>query len=197
MLSPIRGRKGPYTMFSKTVRASIFAAALIVFLAAVPAVADDDSWYFDMDSGTQYDFSTNECWLTDGTAGTPQWTDENLWCETPNVFVEPAVEHDQSHLLEEGATFGEGVCWEADGTEGIPALDGSCVTPADYDAIYNVEVLAETPSLQDPTMSIAEVYEMDVTDPTPASDKPIGEGLVAVPFTFKEYVQAAHMPIAD
>ena len=185
-------------MFVKTIRLVIYIAVIALLLAFAPsAMADgfgNDNYYFDLDSGTQYDLTTGQCWLTDGTEGVAQTTDDNLWCETPNVYT-PAPAGPA--ITEEGATFGEGVCWEADGTEGIPALDGSCVTPADYDAIYNVEVLAVTPSLQDPNVSIAEVYEMDVTDSTPASDKPIGEGLVAEPFTFKEYVQAAHMPIAD
>lgn len=184
-------------MFS-FVRYAIYTAVLALLLALGPSALADSSWYFDMDTGTQYDMSTGQCWLADGTEGTAQTDGENLWCETPNVFDEWAAESGTPDL-EEGATFGDGVCWEADGTEGIPALDGECVTPADYDEIYSVEVLAETPSIQDPTKSIAEVYEMDVTDPTPASDKPIGEGLVepGTEKTFKQYVQAAHMPIAD
>ena len=97
--------------------------------------------------------------------------------------------------LEPGATFDGGICWEADGTEGIAMYDGQCMTPADYDAIYSFENLSNVPSISDPSVSIAEHYEMTPDVVTP-SDRPLGEGLVAEPFTFTEYVQAAHLPIA-
>ena len=63
--------------------------------------------------------------------------------------------------LEAGATFFDnGTCVEADGAEGIAMLDGSCVTTADYDVMYGYENLAEVASSTDPTVSIAEEYNM-------------------------------------
>lgn len=103
--------------------------------------------------------------------------------------------------LEPGATFDGGICWEADGTEGISAFDGQCVTPADYDAIFSYENLSQTESSRsgDEGKSIAEVYEM-VPEDDPASDRPIGVGVSSDMRTFKERVVSAHaphVPLAD
>lgn len=112
--------------------------------------------------------------------------------------------------LEEGATFDGGICWEADGTEGISMLDGDCMTPADYDAIYSYENLSQHPTITECTpgnpectvenySSIAEVHGL-TPDEEPASDRPLGEGVSQDNRTFKERVAAAHsphMPIAD
>ena len=100
--------------------------------------------------------------------------------------------------LEDGATFDGGICWEADGTQGIAMLDGSCMTPADYDTLFSYENLAATPNAYNPTVSIAETYQIDPEAP-PASDRPIGTGLVeaGTERTFKQVVQAAHLPHAE
>ena len=105
--------------------------------------------------------------------------------------------------LEEGATFDGGICWEADGTEGISHYDGQCVTPADYDAMYSYENLSTVVALASATTSypddatIAEIYGITPED-DPASDRPIGVGLVepGEERTFKERVRAAHLPLA-
>lgn len=109
--------------------------------------------------------------------------------------------------LEEGATFDGGICWEADGTEGITTFDGQCMTPADYDEIYSFENLDSIPHCPqdnfDCTLeeepSIAEYYEIapPEIDPKPASERIIGEGVAAEPFTFKGYVHSLHAPIAE
>jgi hypothetical protein len=113
--------------------------------------------------------------------------------------------------LEAGATFDGGICWEADGTEGIATFDGQCLTPADYDAIYSFENLSQLPTAQTcwpgtgcavgdaGVESIAESAGMTPAD-DPASERPLGDGLVDEPFTFVEAVErahAAHLPIAD
>lgn len=109
--------------------------------------------------------------------------------------------------LEEGATFDGGICWEADGTEGISTFDGQCLTPADYDAIYSYENLSSIPAVEDcwpgtpcdvdteGVRSIAEVYDIQPDD-DPASDRPIGTGLVepGEERTFKQRVARAHAP---
>ena len=105
--------------------------------------------------------------------------------------------------LEDGATFDGGVCWEADGTEGISAFDGQCITPADYDAIFSYENLSTIVGLQagDEGRTIAEIYDIQPED-DPASDRPIGEGLVepGTERTFKQRVASAHalhLPVAS
>ena len=150
---------------------TIAAAVALSMLVAVPAMADEPEVF--VPDGARSAVATGE--------------------------AEPVTSEPLSGApeREEGVTWDDenGVCWEADGTEGIPVLDGGCMTPADYDAVYNIEVLAETPSIQNPDVSIAELYELDTSDPTPASDKPIGEGLVepGTERTFKERVADAHM----
>lgn len=108
-------------------------------------------------------------------------------------------------VLEEGATFDDGICWEADGTEGISTFDGQCITPADYDVIFSYENLSSIPvgyqwdGTEYEGMSVAEVYGIELVD-DPASDRPIGVGVSADLRTFKERVvgaHAPHMPIAD
>jgi len=60
--------------------------------------------------------------------------------------------------LEPGATFDGGICWEADGTEGLSAPDGQCITPADYDEMFSVENLSTVPLHADPTVTVADAY---------------------------------------
>ena len=103
----------------------------------------------------------------------------------------------EAQATEPGATFQNGICWEADGTEGFAMPDGECVTPADYDAMFSYEILAETPigSQWDQTpyagQSVAEVYDL-APEPV-ASERILGVG-VSEPFTFVEAVRAAHLP---
>ena len=96
-------------------------------------------------------------------------------------------------VYEEGATFDGGICWEADGTEGISTAWGDCMTAADYDELYSYENLAVTPNAYDPSISIADTYEL-VPDEVPASTRELGAGLVAETFTFVGHIQAAHLP---
>ena len=89
--------------------------------------------------------------------------------------------------LEEGAVFYDnGRCVEADGTEGLSAGDGQCITPADYDELFSYENLAAIEALNphDGSTTVAEVYNIDPE--LPASLRLLGVGLVEVPFTFVE-----------
>lgn len=72
---------------------------------------------------------------------------------------------------------------EVTGEPGLQMVSGECVTPAEYDEIFGFENLSEVPSLMNPELSVAEVYGL-TPDPTPASQRPLGEGLVDEPFTF-------------
>ena len=113
-----------------------------------------------------------------------------------NVEKTKAAEGDASEewvvveiVLEDGATFDGGVCWESDGTAGIAMLDGSCVTPADYDELYSYETLEDTASRTQPTLSVA--AEAGV-DPEPrASVRPRFFGGVEYP-SYAVYVTDAH-----
>lgn len=92
--------------------------------------------------------------------------------------------------LEDGATFDGGICWEADGTEGISTIDGQCMTPADYDETFSYEALAATPSHSDPSRSVADVYGIEPDGPR-ASERVrtfMGDELG----TFTDYVVTAH-----
>ena len=99
--------------------------------------------------------------------------------------------------LEDGATFDGGLCWEADGTEGLSSADGQCVTAADYDAMFSYENLSTVPSSRwgDEGKSIAEVDGV-VDDGVVASERPLGDGVTAKPFTFVGTLVYAHgLPI--
>lgn len=90
---------------------------------------------------------------------------------------------------EEGATFDGGICWEADGTEGLTRYDGECVTPADYDEIFSFENLSNEPSTVFDGRSVAEVYGL--TPNVRASERPrLFEGDVEP--TFAETVRILH-----
>ena len=92
-------------------------------------------------------------------------------------------------VLEPGATFDGGVCWEADGTEGISSFDGQCVTPADYDILFSYEALAAAPSGIE-GVSVAEAYGV-TADAAPASERRLV--FQGVDYgTFASYVTAAH-----
>ena len=91
-----------------------------------------------------------------------------------------------SVAIEEGATFnGDGSCVEADGTVGVSTLWGECVTPADYDATFSADELAQVESQASPGRSVADVYGV-VADDVP-SERVLGSGFGAT-FTFDEYV---------
>lgn len=96
--------------------------------------------------------------------------------------------------LEEGALFDGGICWEADGTEGISTAWGDCMTPADYSETFSFENLASIPSRSNPEISIAEEAGL-VRDGTEAADRELGAGVVAETFTFRAVVRAAHEPV--
>ncbi len=95
---------------------------------------------------------------------------------------------------EPGATFDEGTCWEADGTQGAAMPDGQCVTPADYDAMFSVENLSTIPSITNPDLAVAE--EANLVDDGPASERVNGAGLVDEPESFVQYVARLHQPKA-
>ena len=81
--------------------------------------------------------------------------------------------------MEPGATFYEdGSCQEADGTPGMSQPDGQCVTIADYDFMFSYESLDATPSaIPGSDQSIAEEAGITSED-NPASERPLGEGLI-------------------
>ena len=81
--------------------------------------------------------------------------------------------------MEPGATFYEdGTCNEADGTPGMSQPDGQCVTIEDYDYLFSYENLDATPSaIPGADQSIAAEAGL-VNDGTPASERPLGEGLI-------------------
>ena len=106
--------------------------------------------------------------------------------------------------LEPGVTWNHdhGICVEdATGEEGIITFDGQCMTPTDYDEIFSYENLDTIPDCPmektDCTLeeypSIAENYGV-TPDDDPASDRPLGEGLVepGTETSFKEKVAAVH-----
>ena len=101
--------------------------------------------------------------------------------------------------LEPGATFDNGVCWEADGTEGIAMADGQCMTPADYDIIFGYDALAAREVGQEWNGTVFEgqtVAQVAGLTPEPAASlRPLGEGLVETPRTFTQIVRAAHLPV--
>ena len=72
---------------------------------------------------------------------------------------------------------------EVTGEAGLLRYDGECVTPAEYDAIFSFENLDSIQSLTDPTQSIAAEAGI-VDDDAPASERPLGDGVTAEPFTF-------------
>ena len=103
------------------------------------------------------------------------------------MFASPAS---ATIATEPGATFDGGICWEADGTEGIAAIDGSCVTPADYDAIFSYQALAATPNHGPSGLTVAEAYSITPDSPK-ASERPRSFMGTAEP-TFVEYVALLH-----
>jgi len=96
-------------------------------------------------------------------------------------------------LTEPGVTYDGGICWEADGTEGVTVVDGRCVTPADYDVMFSFKNLSTIPSIINPEISIAAEAGL-VDDGESASQRTLGEG-VTKPFTFVEYVTKLHGPV--
>ena len=86
-----------------------------------------------------------------------------------------------------GTTYDGGYCVEPDGSAGFVIPDatetGNCITAADYDEQQSAEVLATVESQVFPGKSVAEVYNL--TDDVP-SDRPLGEGLVATPVSYKQ-----------
>lgn len=110
------------------------------------------------------------------------------------VLLMPAAALADEIQLEAGATFDGGICWEADGTEGLAAFDGQCVTPADYAEIYSFENLDAHPSQGDPSVSIAEAAGITADSP-PADERLLGVGLVEEPQTFRQIVVGAHRGI--
>ena len=84
---------------------------------------------------------------------------------------------------------------EVTGEPGLQQFDGACITPAEYDALFSPENLNTIPSPTKPEVSIAEHAGL-VADGTPASERPLGQGVTAEPFTFVEAVAYANgLPI--
>jgi hypothetical protein len=81
---------------------------------------------------------------------------------------------------------------EVTGEAGLLQYDGNCVTPAEYDVLFGFENLSTIPDPTDPTRSIAEVAEIV---PDVASERPLGDGLVIIPFTFRQMVDAAQLRV--
>lgn len=75
---------------------------------------------------------------------------------------------------------------EVTGEPGLQMASGECITPAEYDAMFSVEALSNVASQTDPTISVADIADLD-TD-IPASLRWLGEGLVDEPFTFVRLV---------
>lgn len=69
---------------------------------------------------------------------------------------------------------------------GFVMYDGSCMTISRYNESFSAEALGQIPSFVDPDRSVADVYDLDPT--LPAADRPIGVGLVEVPFTFRQMI---------
>jgi len=82
-----------------------------------------------------------------------------------------AAQTEKSNALEAGATFDGAICWEADGTEGITTIDGSCMTPADYDVIFGYENLSLIDSRALPGIDVATLYGI-TPDSQAASERP-------------------------
>ncbi len=74
---------------------------------------------------------------------------------------------------------------EVTGEPGLRMGSGECITPAEYDAIFSTEALAEVDSHVYPDQSVAEVYEVEEE---PASERQLGDGLVRETFTFRGIV---------
>jgi len=73
--------------------------------------------------------------------------------------------------LEDGATYYDnGTCIEADGTPGLTAIDGECVTTDDYNELFGYDNLAATPDPLDPSRSIADTAGI-VDDGRPAAER--------------------------
>ncbi len=107
------------------------------------------------------------------------------------VVAALAANVEKADALEPGAVFYDnGTCIEADGTEGLSAADGECVTAADYDEMFSYENLSTIPSLTQPDMSIAE--EVGLEPEPAASERPLGSGLVEVEERFGEIVYRLH-----
>ena len=95
-----------------------------------------------------------------------------------------------------GAAYADdGICTDDNGVEGISTAWGVCMTPELYSELYSYENLAQVPSAINPEISIAEEAGL-VPDGIEAADRELGAGVVAEPFTFREYVRAAHEPRA-
>jgi len=99
-----------------------------------------------------------------------------IWLLAAQTEKADAAEH-----LEEGATFNGGICWEADGTQGLAVPDGQCITPADYDIMFGYDNLSTVPTQYpfDGDTSVAEAAGI-IRDSIPASIKPrsfMGESL--------------------
>ena len=92
-----------------------------------------------------------------------------------------------------GTVYDGGSCVEPDGSPGLVGIDGQCITAADYDIIFGYDNLAATPSLVIEGKSVAEVYGIEPDEP-PASQRPIGEGLVETPRTFRQIVRGGIYP---
>ena len=76
---------------------------------------------------------------------------------------------------------------EVTGEPGLLMLTGECITPAEYDIIFSVEALAQVPHPHYPGQSVAEVAGL-IGDPTPASERLLGVGLVDQPASFRQLV---------
>ena len=93
---------------------------------------------------------------------------------------------------EAGATFDGGICWESDGTQGIAMLDGSCVTPADYDALYGYANLSTVESQTAPGVSIADEAGIAPDGPEASIRPRTFAGIPLDPFL--DYIARHHGP---
>ena len=92
-----------------------------------------------------------------------------------------------------GTIYDGGSCIEPDGSTGRVGIDGTCTTAADYDVLFSYELLAATTSLVVDGRSVAEVYGITPETP-PASTRPIGDGLVEEPRSFRQILNREIVP---
>lgn len=76
---------------------------------------------------------------------------------------------------------------EVTGEAGLRQWDGDCITPAEYDAIFSPEALAEVESFSPEFETVAETLTVE-EQAVPASERTLGRGVSSEPFTFKGLV---------